>query len=87
VADLEEQLEHEEQARQKLQLDKVNVDQKLKRMEQDLAEANDNFQKAQKEKKTYEERFSQVSNQKFQDEEKIKSFQKLANKVKIYYRR
>lgn len=50
-------------------------------MEQAYTELDDSYQKALKEKKTYEERLSQVSNQKFQDEERIKTFQKQANKV------
>ena len=81
MADLEEQLEHEEQARQKLQLDKASVDQKLKRMEQAYAELDDSYQKAIKEKKTFEDRVSQITNQKFNDEEKVKSYMKLVNKV------
>lgn len=35
--DLEEQLEEEEGARQKLQLEKVQCDAKLKKLEEDLA--------------------------------------------------
>lgn len=78
---MEEQLEHEEQARQKLQLDKASVDQKLKRMEQAYAELEDSYQKAHKEKKNVEDRLSQISNQKFQDEEKVKNCMKVINKV------
>ena len=37
IQDLEEQLEQEEQARQKLQLEKVSTDAKLKKLEEDLA--------------------------------------------------
>lgn len=38
VRDLEEQLEQEEQARQKLQLDKANVDQRVKNVETKLVD-------------------------------------------------
>lgn len=49
--DLEEQLEEEEAARQKLQLEKVQCDARLKKMEEDLALSDDSNQKLLKEKK------------------------------------
>lgn len=51
--DLEEQLEEEEAARQKLQLERVQCDAKLKKLEEDLALSEDTNQKLIKEKKVY----------------------------------
>lgn len=49
--DLEEQLEEEEAARQKLQLEKVQCDARLKKLEEDCALADDSNAKLLKEKK------------------------------------
>lgn len=51
VQDLEEQLEEEEGARQKLQLERVQCDAKLKKLEEELALTEDTNQKLIKEKK------------------------------------
>lgn len=51
IQDLEEQLEEEEAARQKLQLEKVQCDARLKKLEEDVALAEDTNQKVTKEKK------------------------------------
>ena len=51
IQDLEEQLEEEEAARQKLQLERVQCDAKLKKLEEDLALSDDTNQKLVKEKK------------------------------------
>lgn len=48
---MEEQLEEEEEARQKLQLEKVQCDARLKKLEEDLALAEDSNSKIIKEKK------------------------------------
>ena len=48
IGDLTEQLEEEEQARQKLQLEKVTAEAKIKKMEEDillLEDQNSKFQK------------------------------------------
>jgi hypothetical protein len=45
VQDLEEQLEEEEAARQKLQLEKVQCDAKIKKLEEDYALSEDTNQK------------------------------------------
>ena len=45
IGDLTEQLEEEEQARQKLQLEKVSTDAKLKKLEEELQTAADGGQK------------------------------------------
>lgn len=49
--DLEEQLEEEEAARQKLQLERVQCDSKIKKLEEDFALSEDTNQKLVKEKK------------------------------------
>lgn len=51
--DLEEQLEEEEAARQKLQLERVQCDAKLKKLEEELALSEDTNQKLVKEKKVH----------------------------------
>lgn len=51
LQDLEEQLEEEEAARQKLQLERVQCDGKLKKLEEELALSEDTNQKLLKEKK------------------------------------
>ena len=43
--DLEEQLEAEEAAKQKVQLEKVNLDQKMKKLEEQIAMLDDSQQK------------------------------------------
>lgn len=48
---MEEQLEEEEGARQKLQLEKVQLDAKIKKYEEELALSEDTNQKLLKEKK------------------------------------
>ena len=45
IGDLTEQLEEEEQARQKLQLEKVSTDAKLKKLEEELQTSSDGGQK------------------------------------------
>lgn len=49
--DVMEQLEEEEAARQKLQLERVQCDAKIKKLEEDLALSDDTNQKLLKEKK------------------------------------
>lgn len=49
--DLEEQLEEEEGARQKLQLERVQCDSKIKKFEEELALSEDTNHKLLKEKK------------------------------------
>merc|ERR1719322_1299576 len=54
MQDLEEQLEEEEAARQKLQIEKVQAEAKLKKMEEDIALYEDSNLKSGKEKKMIE---------------------------------
>ena len=73
-------LEEEEQARQKLQLEKVAADSKLKKMEEDLALNEDSNSKLIKEKRSLEERLSEANAQIVEEEEKSKQLGKLKNK-------
>ena len=74
-------LEEEESARQKLQLEKVSADSKIKKLEEDLAIQDDNNQKLNKEKRSLEERFNEVSSSLVEEEEKTKQLGKLKNKL------
>jgi myosin protein heavy chain len=62
-------LEEEEQARQKLQLEKVMADGKLKKLEEDLAIQDDSNQKLSKERRFLEERVSEMQTQLVEEEE------------------
>lgn len=73
-------LEEEESARQKLQLEKVSVDAKIKKLEEDVAIQEDSNQKLMREKRSLEERFSEVSSSLVEEEEKCKQLGKLKNK-------
>lgn len=73
-------LEEEEQARQKLQLEKVAAESKMKKLEEDLAINEDSNQKLLKEKKSLEERLSEANSQIVEEEEKSKQLGKLKNK-------
>lgn len=73
-------LEEEESARQKLQLEKVSVDAKIKKLEEDIAIQDDSNQKLTKEKRSLEERLNEVSSSLVEEEEKSKQLAKLKNK-------
>lgn len=73
-------LEEEEQSRQKLQLEKVSAESKIKKLEEDLAVQDDTNQKLNKEKRSLEERYSEVQSQLVEEEEKAKQLGKLKNK-------
>lgn len=85
VRDLEELLEQEEQARQKLDLDRMNLDSKFKLMEERLAEVQDTQEKLLKEKKSLEERASLLSKQLMEEEEKSKQITKHKQRVIFLY--
>lgn len=80
LQDLEEQLEEEEAARQKLQLEKVNVDQRWKKLEEKFAELEDAHQKLLKEKKLMEERATELSSKLTEEEDKAKHVNKQRSK-------
>uniref|UniRef100_A0A8U7MX82 Myosin-9 n=1 Tax=Corvus moneduloides TaxID=1196302 RepID=A0A8U7MX82_CORMO len=78
--ELEEQLEEEESARQKLQLEKVTTEAKLKKLEEDVLVLEDQNLKLAKEKKLLEDRMSEFTTNLTEEEEKSKSLAKLKNK-------
>ena len=73
-------LEEEESQRQKLQLEKVSADAKMKKLEEDIAIQDDTNSKLLKEKKNLEERLAEVSSSLVEEEEKGKQLGKLKNK-------
>uniref|UniRef100_A0A8C4ZJD4 Myosin-9 n=1 Tax=Gadus morhua TaxID=8049 RepID=A0A8C4ZJD4_GADMO len=77
---LEQQLDEEEGARQKLQLEKLTTDAKLKKIEEEVMMIEDQNNKLNKEKKHLEERISEFTTNLAEEEEKSKSLQKLKNK-------
>lgn len=85
VRDLEEQLEQEEQARQKMQLDKVNVDQRAKAVESKLVELQDSHDKILKEKRILEEKANQLAQQLTEEEERHKHAAKQRGKVSVFH--
>uniref|UniRef100_A0A183CL57 Myosin heavy chain n=1 Tax=Globodera pallida TaxID=36090 RepID=A0A183CL57_GLOPA len=74
-------LEQGEQARQKLQLDKKNVDLKLKELQELYAELQDAFAKLQAEKQSLEARIGLLSNQLQEEEDKNKQSVKYRHKL------
>ncbi|XP_060030089.1 myosin-11 [Erinaceus europaeus] len=78
--DLEEQLEEEEAARQKLQLEKVTAEAKIKKLEDEMLVMDDQNNKLSKERKLLEERISDLTTNLAEEEEKAKNLTKLKNK-------
>ncbi|KAI6219617.1 hypothetical protein M3Y99_01645300 [Aphelenchoides fujianensis] len=80
-SNLYEQLELEEQRRQKVQLEKAAVDERLKRAEERNAELEDLTERQGKERKQLEDRVAQMAAQLAEDEEKIRQASKQRNRV------
>lgn len=78
---MEIQLEGEEQTRQKLQLDKKNMDNKLKELQERFAQVQDSYDRMHAEKRSIEDKFAQLSNQLQEEEEKGKQGLKYRQKV------
>ncbi|XP_009884873.1 PREDICTED: myosin-11 isoform X1 [Charadrius vociferus] len=70
----------QEAARQKLQLEKVTADGKIKKMEDDILIMEDQNNKLTKERKLLEERISDLTTNLAEEEEKAKNLTKLKNK-------
>uniref|UniRef100_A0A7N6FMA3 Myosin, heavy chain 11b, smooth muscle n=1 Tax=Anabas testudineus TaxID=64144 RepID=A0A7N6FMA3_ANATE len=70
----------EEDARQKLQLEKVAVEGKVKKLEEDILLMEDQNNKLHKERKLLEERMADMSSNLAEEEEKSKNLTKLKNK-------
>jgi hypothetical protein len=65
-------LEQEEQKRQNIQLDKIKLEERLKRDEERIAEIEDANDRLLKERKQMEERVKQLSDQLVEEEENAK---------------
>lgn len=76
MRDLFEQLEAEEQKRQKVQLEKAAVDDRLKRAEERNAELEDAVERGVKERKQLDDRVAQLAAQCADDEEKLRTLNK-----------
>uniref|UniRef100_A0A9J7ZLB2 Myosin, heavy chain 10, non-muscle n=1 Tax=Cyprinus carpio carpio TaxID=630221 RepID=A0A9J7ZLB2_CYPCA len=79
----QEQLDEEEAARQKLQLEKVTAEAKIKKMEEDILLLEDQNSKFLKEKKLLEDRVSEMTSQLTEEEEKAKNLGKVKNKQEM----
>merc|ERR1712061_593288 len=77
---LEEQLEEEEAARQKLQIEKVQAEAKMKQFEEQVLASDDYKEKFSKEKKILDEKLSDVMATLAEEEEKSKHLAKLKAK-------
>merc|ERR1719342_841104 len=80
IQDLEEQLEEEEAARQKLQIEKVQAEAKMKQFEEQVLASDDYKEKFSKEKKLLDEKLSDVTATLAEEEEKAKHLVKLKAK-------
>uniref|UniRef100_A0A8C1J0I4 Myosin, heavy chain 10, non-muscle n=1 Tax=Cyprinus carpio TaxID=7962 RepID=A0A8C1J0I4_CYPCA len=79
----QEQLDEEEAARQKLQLEKVTAEAKIKKMEEDILLLEDQNSKFLKEKKLLEDRVGEMTSQLAEEEEKAKNLGKVKNKQEM----
>uniref|UniRef100_A0A8C3IX97 Myosin heavy chain 10 n=1 Tax=Chrysemys picta bellii TaxID=8478 RepID=A0A8C3IX97_CHRPI len=77
------QLDEEEGARQKLQLEKVTAEAKIKKMEEEILLLEDQNSKFLKEKKLTEDRIAECTSQLAEEEEKAKNLAKLKNKQEM----
>lgn len=80
VGDISDQLEAEEQHRQKLQLEKGSLEQSVKAITEDHAVLEDKHTKLEKEKKSMETRMAELSAQLSDEEERSKQLLKLKSK-------
>uniref|UniRef100_A0A8C9VQR7 Myosin heavy chain 10 n=1 Tax=Scleropages formosus TaxID=113540 RepID=A0A8C9VQR7_SCLFO len=78
-----EQLDEEEGARQKLQLEKVTAEAKIKKMEEDILLLEDQNSKFLKEKKLLDDRVAEITTQLAEEEEKAKNLGKIKNKQEV----
>lgn len=79
-------MEEEEQARQKLILDRKNIDNRLKELQDKYAQVQDSYDRLQAEKRGIEDKFAQLSNQLQEEEERSKQGIKYRQKVCIFYK-
>ncbi|KAM7532769.1 hypothetical protein Aperf_G00000129579 [Anoplocephala perfoliata] len=80
VGDISDQLEAEEQHRQKLQLEKGSLEQSMKSLAEEHAALEDKYSKLEKEKKSIESRLADISTHLTDEEERSKQLTKLKSK-------
>nr|VZI31230.1 unnamed protein product [Spirometra erinaceieuropaei] len=80
LTDMADQLEAEEQCRQKLQLEKGALEQQVKSISEEHALIEDKLSKLEKEKKSVDARLAEVMNQLTEEEERSKQLSKLKSK-------
>nr|CDS26132.2 myosin heavy chain non muscle [Hymenolepis microstoma] len=80
VGDISDQLEAEEQHRQKLQLEKGSLEQSMKALTEEHAALDDKYTKLEKEKKSIESRLNDISAHLTDEEERSKQLLKLKSK-------
>lgn len=80
VGDISDQLEVEEQHRQKLQLEKGSLEQTLKGLNEEHAALEDRYTKLEKEKRSIESRLNDLSTHLTDEEERSKQLLKLKSK-------
>lgn len=80
VGDISDQLEAEEQHRQKLQLEKGSLEQSMKSLAEEHAALDDKYSKLEKEKKSIESRLTDISAHLTNEEERSKQLLKLKSK-------
>ena len=66
-------LEDEEQTRQKLQLERTQLENKIKNLEDLVASQQNDLGRIQKERKTLDDKLQETSNQRQDEEEKLKN--------------
>ena len=74
-------LEDEEQTRQKLQLERTQLESKIKQFEDIIASQQNDLARIQKERKTLDDKLQETSNQRQDEEEKLKTL--LRTKTKL----
>ena len=73
-------LEEEEQSRQKLQLERAQLEGKIKNLEGVVATQQNDLGKAQKERKVLEDKLQEITNQRQEEEEKMKNLLRIKTK-------
>jgi len=73
-------LEEEEQTRQKLQLERAQLEGKIKNLEDLVASQHNDLAKVQKERKMLDDKLQEIANQRQDEEEKLKNLLRIKTK-------
>ncbi len=73
-------LEEEEQNRQKLQLERAQLEGKIKNLEDLVASQHNDLAKVQKERKMLDDKLQEIANQRQDEEEKLKNLLRIKTK-------